>query len=146
MALVHKESSYCTESYPDLFTIPPTQLSVEQCITVEYQGITPLAWRGPLELVIDGNDDYTDLSQTYLYIKPQIVNSDGTELQDTDIVAPANLFLHSLFSKTEVKLNGRQVCHIEQHLKLCRTMVKKLKLCICRVNCILKILLELWKI
>ena len=46
----------------------------------------------------------------------QIVNSDGKPLEEDDIVAPSNLFLHSLFNKVEVKLNGRQVCSMNNYI------------------------------
>ena len=66
---MHKGSSYSTKSELNLFTIPPTRDSIEQGITVEYKCKIPLAGKGPLEFFIDRNDDYTGLSEPYLYLK-----------------------------------------------------------------------------
>ena len=83
-----------------------------------------MAGNGPLEFQTDGSDDFTDLSQTYLYVNVQILNSNDKPLEENGVVAPLNLFPHSLFSKVKVKLRGRQVCsmittciHTEQCLK-----------------------------
>ena len=110
MALVHQESSYCTKSELDLFTIPPTQLSINHGFVEQHKCGTPLAGTGCLEFAVDGSDDYIDISKMNLFVKVQVVNTDGSNLQDTDIVTPANLFLHSLFNKVNVKLKGRHVC------------------------------------
>ena len=96
MACIHKDSSYCAKSELDLFTVPPTQLSIDKHNNVEYRLTTTLTGNGPLEFQIDGYDNFTDLSETYLYVEVQIVNSDGKPLEEGDIVAPSNHFLHSL--------------------------------------------------
>ena len=96
---LHKDSPYCTKSELDLFTVPPTQLSIDKCVTVEYRPTTPLTGNGLLEFQIDGYDDFTDLSNSYLYVKVQILDSNGKPIGENNVVAPANLFLHSLFSK-----------------------------------------------
>ena len=126
MALIHKESSYCAKSELDLFTVPPTQLCIDRNVTVEYRPTTPLTGNGPIEFQIDGSDDFTDLSQTYLYLKVQIITSDGKPLQESNVVTPANLFLHSLFSKIKVKLNGCQVCSMNNCVHPYRAMLETL--------------------
>ena len=126
MSLVHKQSQFCAKSELDLFTVPPTQLSIDKSFTVSYQSSTPLKGSGPLEFQVDGCDDFTDLSQTMLYVNVQIVNSNGKQLDPTDIVAPTNLFLHSLFSKVELKLNGKQVCSMNNRIYPYRAMLETL--------------------
>ena len=126
MALIHKESSYCAKSELDLFTVPPTQLCIDRNVTVKYRPTIPLTGNGLIEFQIDGSDDFTDLSQTYLYLKVQIITSDGKPLQESDVVAPANLFLHSLFSKIEVKLNGCQVCSMNNYVYPYRAILETL--------------------
>ena len=69
MSFIHNESLYCAKSELDLFSVPPTQLSINKNVTVEYRPTTPLTGNGPLEFHIDGCDDSTDLSETYLYVK-----------------------------------------------------------------------------
>ena len=126
MSFVHKDSPFCTKSELDLFTVPPMQLSIDKDVTVEYRPTTPLAGNGPSEFQIDGSDDFTDLSQKYLYVNVQILNSDGKPLEENDVVAPANLFLHFLFSKVEVKLHGRQVCSMNNYIYPYRAMPETL--------------------
>ena len=126
MSLVHKQSQFCAKSELDLFTVPPTQLSIDKSFTVSYQSSTPLKGSGPLKFQVDGCDDFTDLSQTMLYVNVQIVNSNGKQLDPTDIVALTNLFLHSLFSKVELKLNGKQVCSMNNRIYPYRAMLETL--------------------
>ena len=126
MSFIHKNSSFCAKSELDLFSVPPTQLSIDKNVTVEYRPTTPLTGNGPLEFHIDGCDDFTDLSETYLYVKVQIVNSDDKPLDENDVVAPSNLFLHSLFSKVEVRLNGHQVCSMNNYVYPYRAMLETL--------------------
>ena len=126
MALIHKQSQFCAKSELDLFTVPPTQLSIDKNFIVSYQSATPLKGTGPLEFHVDGCDDFTDLSQTMLHVNVQIINADGKPLDAEDIVAPTNLFLHSLFSKVEVKLNGKQVCSMNNHIYPYRAMLETL--------------------
>ncbi|XP_035212161.1 uncharacterized protein F54H12.2-like [Stegodyphus dumicola] len=64
---------------------------------------------GPIEFHISGGEDYLDLSETHLYVKAKILNSDGSHLQKDAKVGPVNLFLHSLFSQIDVKLNERLI-------------------------------------
>ena len=66
------------------------------------------------------------MSQTYLYLKVKIVNADGKPLEESDVVTPANLFLHSLFSKVKVKLNGCQVCSMNNYVCTYRVMLETL--------------------
>ena len=126
MSFIHEDSSYCAKSELNLFTVPPTQLSIDKNVIVECRPTTPLTGDGPLEFYIDGCDDFTDLSETFLYVKVQIDNSDGKPLGENDKVAPSNLFLHSFFSKVEVKLNGRQVCSMSNQIYPHRAMLETL--------------------
>ena len=126
MALTHKESSYCAKSKLDLFTVPPTQLCIDRNVTVEYRPTTLLTGNGPIEFQNDGSDDFTDLSQTYMYLKVQIITSDRKPQQESDVVGQANMFLHSLFSKIEVKLNGHQVCTMNNYVYPYRAILETL--------------------
>ena len=70
MACIHKESSYCSKSELNLFTVPPTQLFIDKHITVEYRPTTSLTGNGPLEFQVDRCDDFKDLSELNLYVNP----------------------------------------------------------------------------
>ena len=109
-SFIHEKSQECAKSELDLFTIPPTQTSVEKGALIPYQPIASITDGGPVEFYIPGaGDEYIDLAQTQLYIRAKITNADGTHLQAAAPVGPVNLFLHSLFSQVDVSLNERLI-------------------------------------
>ena len=59
-------------------------------------------------------------------MKVQILDSNGKPIGENDVVAPANLFMHSLFSKIELKLNGQQVCSMNNYVYPYRAMLETL--------------------
>ena len=121
MAFVHPSSCECGKSELELFGVPPTQTAVESTQWVEHRPITSLNDSGPIEFVITGSgEEYVDLSETYLQVTAQIVQTDGADLSQTRAsdgtvsgddadVGPVNLWLHSLFSQVDVSLNERLV-------------------------------------
>ena len=110
MAFVHENSCECAKSELDLFTIPPTQTSIEMSTFCDYYPLTSLADGTPIEFEIGGTgDDYIDLANTFLYLKVKLTRADGTDLHADDVVAPTNYFLHGLFSQVDIWLNGTQI-------------------------------------
>ena len=110
MALVHNMSCECVKSELDLFSIPPTQTSIEFGHWVEHHPLATITDSGPLEFSISGSgEDYIDLANTHLYIHAQIVKADGTNLPDGAEVGPVNLWLHSLFSQVDMSLNEKLI-------------------------------------
>ena len=110
MAFVHQDSCECVKSELDLFTVPPTQTSIEHGHWVEYHPIAQFSDGGPIEFHISGSgSDYLDLAQSQLYIKAKVTKQDGSDLAATDQVGPVNLFLQSLFSQVDVSLNDRVI-------------------------------------
>ena len=107
MAFAHNMSCECAKSELDLFTVPPTQTSMEYGSWVEYHPLTTLADGSPIEFEVSGTgDDYVDFGNTLLYVKAKVTQADGTDLASDDVVGPVNLFLHSLFSQVDISLNG----------------------------------------
>ena len=105
--LLHPNSCECAFSGLDLFTVPPTQTSVESGFWVEHHPISTLTDSAPVEFVVNGSgEEYTDLAETYLHLRVKVTKSDGTALTDTDYVAPSNFFAQALFSQVDVSLNG----------------------------------------
>jgi len=52
----------------DLFTVPPTQTSIQQAEWVEYQPLTSILGNAPIEFsVIGSGEEYVDLSNVMLY-------------------------------------------------------------------------------
>ncbi len=110
MALIHEKSCHCTSSQLDLFTVPPSDISVVSGAWDAYHPISNIADGAPIEFHVAGTpEEYVDLSQTKLHIKAKITNADGSNLGAGANVGPANLFLQSMFSQCEVSLNERLV-------------------------------------
>jgi len=110
MAFAHDMSCECTKSELDLFSVPPTQTSMEQGNWVEYHPLTTVTDGSPIEFDITGSgEDYIDFANTALYVKAKVTKINGQDLDDDAAVGPVNLFLHSLFSQVDISLNGTLV-------------------------------------
>lgn len=110
MAFVHEQSCECTKSELDLFSIPPTQTSIENGSWVEYHPLSTLNDTSPIEFEINGSgEDYIDFANSYLHVRAKITKPNGDDIDDGEAVGPVNLFLHSLFSQVDVSLNGTQI-------------------------------------
>ena len=76
MAFVHEQSCECTKSELDLFSVPPTQTSMEQGSWVEYHPLTTITDGSPIEFDISGTgEDYVDFGNTVLYVRERILYS-----------------------------------------------------------------------
>ena len=98
MAFVHEQSCECTKSELDLFSVPPTQTSMEQGSWIEYHPLTTVA---EFDVGVSG-EDYIDFANTMLCVKAKITRADDTNLAVDSPIGPSNLFLHSLFSQVDV--------------------------------------------
>ena len=112
MSYVHPYSKRCEKSEVDLFSVPPTQLSLEKGRWIDYRPLSSV--ENPdsaITFLIAGTDEYLDLSKTILYVEGKIIKNDNGELKGggQTNVAPVNNFLHSLFKQVDVYLNGKQV-------------------------------------
>lgn len=108
---VHDESEGCNKSELDLFTVPPTQVTVEKSTFVEYYPVSTLGEdSAPIEFYVPGNgEDYLDPSRMQLYVKAKIKSAGGDNIGGTAAVGPQNLFLQSLFSQVNVSLNDKLI-------------------------------------
>ena len=111
MSYVHPYSKRCEKSEVDLFSVPPTQLSLEKGRWIDYRPISSVQNNdSPITFMIAGTDEYIDLSKTILMVKGKIKAGDGNELGSGQAdVAPVNNFLHSLIKQVDVYMNGKQV-------------------------------------
>jgi len=113
MAFLHQKSCECVKTELDLFSLPPTQTSIESGKWVQYKPISSLTDDSPVEFVVPGHgDEYTDLSQTLLHVKATIRKSDGEAVTGDDAkkeVGPVNNWLHSLFSQVDLYMNNKLV-------------------------------------
>ena len=113
MALVHAHSIPCSKSEMELFSVPPTQMVIEDSEYVEYRPFGGLNATGPIEFVIPGTGTkYIDINNTQLYLKVKITKADGLNCdanENDEKVATVNLLLHSMFSQVDVALNGKLI-------------------------------------
>ena len=113
MSYVHPFSKRCDKSEVDLFSVPPTQQSLERGRWIDYAPISSVQNpNSAITFLIAGTDEYIDLSKTILTVTGNIMKKDGTTKLtggDQSNVAPVNNFLHSLFRQVDVYLNGKQV-------------------------------------
>ena len=113
MSYVHPFSKRCDKSEVDLFSVPPTQQSLERGRWIDYAPISSVQNpNSAITFLIAGTDEYIDLSKTILTVTGNIMKKDGTSKLTgggQSNVAPVNNFLHSLFRQVDVYLNGKQV-------------------------------------
>ena len=112
MSYVHPNSKRCEKSEIDLFSVPPTQLSLEKGRWIDYRPLSSVQGNdSPITFMISGTDEYLDLSKTILVVKGKVVDGNGQKLSGGNAanVAPVNNFLHTLIKQVDVYLNGKQV-------------------------------------
>ena len=111
MAYVHPYSKRCEKSEVDLFSIPPTQLSLEKGRWIEYRPLSSVQNNdSAITFVVAGTDEYLDLSKTILVVEGKVIPGTGGDLSTGQAsIAPVNNFLHSLFRQVDVYFNGKQV-------------------------------------
>lgn len=92
----------------ELFDLPSTQTSVNEIYNEEIRPLSAISGDGPYEFRINAqhSTDYLDLKNCQLYVRLKVQKADGSDLT-TEHVGPANLFLQSLFSATEVTLQNK---------------------------------------
>ena len=109
MNFVHANSQECTKSELDLFSVPPTQVSLERGLWVDHQPVSSVEGGGPITFLSAGTEDYVDLSKTILVVKAKVTKANGTDLVADEAVGVVNNFLHSLFKQVDVFLKEKQV-------------------------------------
>ena len=111
MSLIHQSSPESLDTGLDLFTVPPTQTSIENGFYVEYSPLAALNPSSNIEFRVNNKAgvDYLDLANTFLSINARVVRADGKTLEAADRIVPTNLWLHSLFTQVDILLNGTLV-------------------------------------
>lgn len=117
MSFLHTHSNECLKSELDLFSLPPTQTSIESSQWIYYKPVTSLADDAPIEFVIPGHgEDYLDLTHTMLSLRIRVespaVAEAGTSTDDNarlNKVGPVNHLLHSMFNQIDVYFNQKLV-------------------------------------
>lgn len=108
---VHDQSEGCNKSELNLFTVPPTQVTVEKSTFVDYYPVSTLGEdSAPIEFFVPGNgEDYLDPSRMPLYVKVKIKTAAGEDAGADALVGPQNLFLQTLFSQVNFSPNDKLI-------------------------------------
>ena len=109
MNFVHSKSQECTKTELDLFSVPPTQVSLEKGHWIDHQPVSSVSDGGPITFLSPGTEDYVDLSKTILVVRAKVTKADGTNIDADEKVGVVNNFLHSLFKQVDVFLKEKQV-------------------------------------
>ena len=111
MSYVHPYSKRCEKSEVDLFSIPPTQQSLEKGRWIDYRPLSSVTNDdSAITFLIARTDEYLDLSKSILVVEGSVQADNGSNLSTGQAsVAPVNNFLHSLIKQVDVYLNGKQV-------------------------------------
>jgi len=114
MAFLHTHSCECLKSELELFTVPPTQATIESSQWIHYKPISSLTDDSPIEFVVPGQgEEYIDLPHTMLsisvQIRPTIYKETSKDKDEIDNAGPVNNFMHSLFNQVDVFFNQKLV-------------------------------------
>ena len=109
MNFVHSKSQECIKTELDLFSVPPTQVSLEKAHWIDHQPVSSVSDGGPITFLSPGTEDYVDLSKTVLVVRAKVTKANGTDLEADEKVGVVNNFLHSLFKQVDVFLKEKQV-------------------------------------
>ncbi len=94
----------------DLFSLPPTQVSVESGHWSEYRLANPVTQTGPYEFRLEKGPMMIDLNRNYLYVKLKILKEDCTNPADTDHkVSPINCLGKTFFKQVVLKVSDKEV-------------------------------------
>ena len=104
--LVHPSSAESTTSQLDLFSVPPSQTSLEEGSFTEYHPVSVLTSTGSIEFTISAeNSNYIDLAN----VRASVTTAAGADLEKNAEIAPECNFLHTLWTQVDVYLNGSLV-------------------------------------
>ena len=108
--MMQKGSSECSKSELNVLSVPPTMTAMQESQWVEHFPIASLTNNAPIEFIIrPQTEHWTDLSQSYLYVKFKIIKADGHALDADSNVAPVNNFLYSMFNSVDLYLNNKRI-------------------------------------
>ena len=95
--LVHPSSAEST-SQLDLFSVPPSQTSLEEGSFTEYHPVSVLTSTGPIEFTISAeNSNYIDLANSFLYVRANVTTAAGANLAKNVEIAPeCNFFTYTM--------------------------------------------------
>ena len=95
----------------EMQAVPSTMATMQGTQWTEYHPIASLDnYHAFIEFVMPPHTEYyTDLSQTYLYLKIGVLQTNGSNLDGGKQVSVINNFFHSMFSSIDLYLNDKLV-------------------------------------
>ena len=109
MNFVHSKLGECAKTELDLFSVPPTQVSLEKGLWIDHQPMSSVSDGRPITFLCPGTEDYIDLAKTILVVCAKVTKANGNDLAQDEHVGIVNNFLHSLFKQVDVFLKEKQV-------------------------------------
>ncbi|EFN83545.1 hypothetical protein EAI_09674, partial [Harpegnathos saltator] len=92
----------CLKSELDLFTLPPTQTSIESSQWIHYKPVSSLTDDAPIEFVVpEHGEEYIDLAHTMRSLRIRVETEPGAGAAAVK-VGPVNHILHSMFNQIEI--------------------------------------------
>ena len=81
MAFIHDQSYECAKTELDVFSVPPTQTSIEYGNYVEYHPLSSITDSGPIEFDVSSSaKNYLDFANTQLLVKTKITRDNGDDM------------------------------------------------------------------
>ena len=80
MSFVHSKSEECTKSELNLFSVPPTQVSLEKGLWIDHRPVSSVSEGGPITFLSPGTEDYVDLAKTILVVRAKVTKANATIL------------------------------------------------------------------
>ena len=83
MAFIHDQSCECAKTELDVFSVPPTQTSIEYGNYVKYHPLSSITDSGPIELdVSSSKQNYLDFANTQLLVKAKNTRGNGDDITE----------------------------------------------------------------
>lgn len=106
-----KPNQEVSKSELALFLERPTQTDIEDSYLAKVHPLTNVQGSsGPIEFHIRGSErDYIDMDNTFLCLRTKVKLTNGNDLPDNARIAPANNWMHTLFSDITCHLGDTQI-------------------------------------
>ncbi len=92
----------------DLFSLPPTQVSVDSGYWAEIRPSNPVSNSGPYDFKIEREPTMIDLNKNYMYMKFKVVKDDGANIDAGADVSTINLLAKTFFKQVIVKVSDKE--------------------------------------
>ena len=121
MNKIHDLSQITTIADFDLFSVPPTQLTIEKNIITEHRPLSTLNPNSIIEFTVSSAvDEYIQLRETTLMMKLRVDIAKAADAtvavvgDDWKKIQPVNNLLHSLFKTVDLEIEGKSVTQSPQ--------------------------------